>query len=280
MSATGSKYKNLCQEISGYGKVMVAYSGGVDSTLLLRVALECLGRDNVLAVTSQSPLTHELDITAARGTVGSLGAQHRIITVNNLENENIASNPPHRCYYCKLHLYTLLEQLARQEGYSVIIEGTNASDQGDYRPGFEALQQFNRVRSPLLSNGLDKSEVRQLAYQLGLENWDRPSNACLASRFPYGEPLTAEKLAAVSRAETELAAMGLTGIRVRYHGPVARIEMLPGDMERMMKPEMRAAASQTVKKCGFTYVSLDLDGYVQGSLNKELQRKPGGREFP
>jgi len=277
LSATGSKYEKLCQEISGYGKVMVAYSGGVDSTLLLRVALDCLGRDNVLAVTSQSPLTHELDITAARETARALGAHHRIITVNKLENENIASNPANRCYYCKLHLYTLLEQLARQEGYSVIIEGSNVSDLGDYRPGFEALKQFNLVRSPLLSGGFDKAEVRQLARQLGLSNWNRPSNACLASRFPYGERLTAEKLAAVSRAETELAAMGLTGVRVRYHGPVARIEMPPGDFDRILKSDMRAAISQAVKKCGFTYVSLDLDGYVQGSLNKELQRKPGDR---
>lgn len=276
MSSTGTKYKNLCQEISGYGKVMVAYSGGVDSTLLLRVALDCLGRDNVLAVTSQTPLIPESDMKAAQETAASMGAQHRIITVNNLENENIASNPPNRCYHCKLHLYTLLEQLARQEGYSVIVEGSNVSDLGDYRPGFEALKQFELVRSPLLANGLDKSEVRQLARKLGLENWDRPSNACLASRFPYGEHLTVEKLTAVSRAETELAAMGLTGIRVRYHGPVARIEMPPGDIDRIVKPGMRAAVSQAVKRYGFTYVSLDLDGYVQGSLNKELQRKLGG----
>lgn len=273
MSSTESKFQNLCREISGYGKVMVAYSGGVDSTLLLRVALDCLGRDNVLAVTSQSPLIPEFDVRAAQETAASMGVQHRIIKVDSLENQSIATNPPNRCYHCKLHLYTLLEQLARQEGCSVIIEGTNVSDLGDYRPGFEALKQFDLVRSPLLASGLDKTEVRQLARKLGLENWDLPSNACLASRFPYGEHLTAEKLTAVSRAETELAAMGLTGIRVRYHGPVARIEMPPGDIDRMMKPEMRAAVSEAVKRCGFTYVSLDLDGYVQGSLNKELKRE-------
>ena len=270
MFTAGSKYENLCREIAGYGKVMVAYSGGVDSTLLLRAALDCLGRDKVLAVTCKSQLTHELDLEAARQYTLSMGAEHRLIEIDKLENENIAANPPNRCYYCKLQLYTLLEQLARQEGYSAVIEGSNVSDLDDYRPGFEALKQFELVKSPLLSAGLDKSEIRELARSLGLNNWNRPSNACLASRFPYEERLTVEKLAAVSQAETGLTAMGLTGVRGRHHGAVARIELPSEEIPRIMEPAIRAAVSQTVKKCGFTYVSLDLDGYRTGSLNEGL----------
>lgn len=274
MDKPEEKLACLSHYIKGLERVVVAFSGGVDSSLLLKVALDCLGRENVLAVTVRSPLMPHRDLDTAVKIARELHAPHRIIETDELQDVQIAANTPQRCYHCKRHTFELLTGRARREGYRSILEGSNSSDTLDYRPGLAAVRSFEMVRSPLLDCGLEKNEIRRIARLLGLKNWDRPARPCLASRIPYGEPLTPEKLEMVDRAEERLAALGLKNVRVRYHGTVARIEIDRDEMPGVLEPELLRRISREVKDCGFTYVALDLDGYRTGSLNEVIDDDP------
>ena len=256
--------------ISQWPRVIVAFSGGVDSSLVLRTAIQALGPENVLAVTVVSPLMPERDQGTAAAVAADMGARRRIVKTDELQDEAIAANPSNRCFYCKSNTFGLLTAIAGEEGYQAVLDGTNRSDCGDYRPGMAAIRGFETVHSPLLECGLAKPEVRRLARQLGLPNWNLPAQACLASRIPYGEPLTLEKLEQIARAEAILIEFGLENVRVRHHGQIARIEVAPEELVKVLKPELLQEISRRIKVCGFTYAALDLDGYRTGSLNEVL----------
>jgi uncharacterized protein len=268
--ALQGKLGSLKAYISQLKRVVVAFSGGVDSSLVLKVALDLLGSENVLAITVVSPLMPERDQGMAQAVAQSLGARRRVITTDELQVEEIAVNPPNRCWHCKKNTFALLTGIAREEGYLAVLDGTNRSDCSDYRPGMAAIRSFDTVRSPLLECGLDKQEVRRLARGLGLSNWNLPAQACLASRIPYGVALTLESLEQVARAEAVLIEFGLRNVRVRHHGQIARIEIAPEELDKVLNRESLQAISGKIRACGFAYVALDLDGYRTGSLNEVL----------
>lgn len=270
MNVLQSKYSLLTSEITKMKKVIVAYSGGVDSTLLLKVAYDCLGAENVLAVTESSPFIPKHDIQTAIAMAKEIGVPHKLLETNELVVEDIISNPPNRCYYCKLHTFGLLVELARKEGFAAILEGTNFSDLQDYRPGMDAVKSLEMVKSPLLDCKLEKEEIRTLAQSLQLRNWDQPAGACLASRIPYGERISMIKLASIAEAEARLHRLGISNVRVRHHGSIARVEVPREEFPLVLNPDFLNLMSQEVKACGFTYVTLDVDGYNTGSLNKCL----------
>lgn len=271
MDGLEQKLSKLSSYISQLNRVVVAFSGGVDSSLLLKVALDSLKEKNVLAVTVASPLLPSRDLKDAVVLADELGALHQVLEADPLQVPEVVSNPPDRCYHCKSYILKLLVDLACQEGYRAVLEGSNLSDTGDYRPGLAAVRSLEMVKSPLLECDLEKREVRTLARLLGLRNWNRPARPCLASRIPYGEPLSLSKLQLVARAEDKLIDLGLANVRVRYHGSLARIEVDPAEMQRLLNRESLQAISREVKSCGFTYVALDLDGYRTGSFNEVIE---------
>jgi uncharacterized protein len=257
--------------IAKLGSVAVAYSGGTDSTYLLAACLDVLGPNRVLALTADSPLTPRAELAEARAVAAQLGARHRVLPSDDLANEAIVANPPDRCYHCKFARFGALLEIARAEGLAHLVHGENADDARDYRPGSRAAEELE-VRAPLREAGLAKADVRALSRARGLPNWNRPSNACLASRFPYGTPLTRENLARVEAAEDTLRrAWGLQQLRVRDHYPVARLEVPPEEITRLAQPEARALISEELRALGYRYVALDLVGYRMGSLNDELE---------
>jgi len=212
----------------------------------------------------------ERDRGWAQTVAQSLGARRRVITTDELQVEEIAANPPNRCWHCKKNTFALLTGIAREEGYLAVLDGTNRSDCSDYRPGMAAIRSFDTVYSPLLKCDLDKQEVRRLARNLGLSNWNLPAQACLASRIPYGVPLDRESLEQVARAEAVLIELGLRNVRVRHHGQIARIEIAPEELDQVLNRQSLQVISGRIKACGFAYVALDLDGYRTGSLNEVL----------
>jgi uncharacterized protein len=249
------------------GSVVIGYSGGVDSTLLLKKALDVLGQERVLAVTAATATYEPGEVDEAEVLANALGAAHARLRSTELEDEGFLANPPERCYYCKTDLYGDLKQLAAERGFETVIDGSQADDALDWRPGLKALDEQGIV-SPLKEAGLTKADVRALSRQLGLPTADKPANACLASRFPYGEPITAQKLGRVGRAERVLREAGFGTVRVRHHGDVARIEVPPGDRARLL-----AAADRIIpalKALGYVWVSMDLEGYRTGSMNEAL----------
>jgi len=268
MDQLEEKHARLTQYIAGLQRVIVAFSGGVDSSLLLKVALDSLQERNVLAATVSSPLLPQRELEAAVDLAKKLHAPHRVIETDELQDAEISANPPDRCYFCKSHTFELLTGIARREGYRGVLVGTNKSDENDYRPGMKAARSFEMVKSPLLDCGINKEEVRRLAKALGLDNWNKPAAACLASRIPYGEALTSEKLNMIAQAEARLADLGLSQVRVRCHGSLARVEVGEGDLPKVLNTAMLRLLSREVKSCGFTYVALDADGYRTGSLNE------------
>jgi pyridinium-3,5-biscarboxylic acid mononucleotide sulfurtransferase len=270
MDRAEERLRELERIVAPYGSALVAFSGGVDSSLALAVCARALPKEKVLAVTSNNEtyLPSELDL--AREFAGSLGVEHLIVNTRELDNPDYASNPANRCYFCKSTLYSDLRRIAGERGYACVVDGANADDEGDYRPGRRAAKELEVV-SPLSLAGMGKAEVRALARDLGLPSWDKPALACLSSRFPYGQEITAEKLAQVARAEEFLREQGFRQVRVRHHGEIARLEVGPEEMERAFA--LREKISAELKEAGFLYVALDLSGYEPGSLNATLGKK-------
>jgi pyridinium-3,5-biscarboxylic acid mononucleotide sulfurtransferase len=252
-----------------YRSALVAFSGGVDSSLALAVAARALPKHRVLAVTSNNEtyLPSELDL--AREFAESLGVEHLVVNTRELDDPNYASNPTNRCYFCKSTLYTDLTKLAEEKGYACVVDGANKDDEGDYRPGRKAAKELGVV-SVLSEAGMTKADVRGLAKYLGLPTWDKPALACLSSRFPYGQEITPEKLSQVARAEEFLRREDFKQVRVRHHGEIARLEIGPDELERAFA--MREKISAELLDAGFLYVTLDLAGYRAGSLNAALKK--------
>lgn len=269
--STQDKLETLRAELKSARSALVAFSAGVDSTLMAVLAHRELG-DKALAVTATSPAFPERELQEAVELAGELGFAHRIIRSQELADPNYAENPTDRCYYCKTELYQLLNQIADNESFDLILDGTNADDLGDHRPGRKAAEE-KKVRSLFAECGLTKKEIRELSADLGLSTADKPAFACMASRFPYGMKISAEKLKKVERAEDALRDMGFRQLRVRVHDDLARIELQPSDIERALDPACREALDQAVKAAGFQYVCLDLLGYRQGSLNEALNHE-------
>ena len=277
MDRAAQRLRELEKMVAPYGSALVAFSGGVDSSLALAICARALPTEGVLAVTSNNEtyLPSELDL--AREFADSLGVEHLIVNTRELDDPNYASNPANRCYFCKSTLYSDLRRIAAERGYACVVDGANADDEGDYRPGRKAAKELEVV-SPLSLAGMGKAEVRELAKHLGLPSWDKPALACLSSRFPYGQEITPEKLAQVARAEEFLRGKGFRQVRVRHHGEIARLEVGPEEMERAFA--LRAEISAELKEAGFLYVALDLAGYESGSLNAVLGRKKAKRTLP
>ena len=248
--------------------MIVAFSGGVDSAYLAYVASSELG-DRALAITGDSASYPSFQRELAAKLTNSFSLRHEIVLTEEFDDPNYTNNPINRCYYCKSELYAKLDQLARERGFAVICDGTNADDVGDFRPGREAAREKG-VRSPLLECGLTKSEIRELSRRAGLPTWSEPASACLSSRVPYGQMVTIEKLSMVDKAETALKKLGFRQVRVRHHGDVARIEIAEEEMARALDPQMTRQMSAELKALGFRYVTLDLEGYRTGSLNEAV----------
>lgn len=261
------KLVKLRQILGAMKKVVLAFSGGVDSTFLLKMALEVLGNGNVLAVTGQSPTYPAWEFAEAKELAHNLGARQLIITTEELACDDFAANPPERCYFCKQELFSRLQQIAAEEGADHILDGTNLDDLGDFRPGRKAAKELG-IASPLLETGLTKEDIRFFSRQMGLATWDKPACACLSSRFPYGTRITPAKLTQVERGEDYLRSLGFTQFRLRHHGEVVRIEIVQEEFPRLLNQANQVA--KELKAVGFTYVALDLEGYRTGSMNETL----------
>ena len=251
-------------------RALIAYSGGIDSTLVAKIACDVLG-DRALAVTAVSPSLLPEELEDARIQAAEIGITHELVETHEMDNPNYTSNPVNRCYFCKSELHDTLKPLAIQRGYSYVVDGINADDLKDYRPGIQAAKERG-ARSPLAEVGVTKVEVRQLSQKLGLPWWDKPAQPCLSSRFPYGEEITIGKLQRVGRAEVYLRKLGLKNLRVRSEGDTARIELPPEQIQEFVLTTDLAQLVSTFQGYGFVYVTLDLEGYRSGKLNQVLGR--------
>jgi uncharacterized protein len=250
--------------LKSMGSAVIAYSGGVDSTFLVKAA--ALSGIRVLAVTGFSPTMPEQDFLDAKEAVKAMGVRHMVIETSELERDDFRENPPDRCFHCKSELFGRLRTIAESEDCSQLLDGSNLDDVDDWRPGRRAALE-NGVRSPLIEAGLRKQEIRDLSRALNLPIWNKPSSPCLSSRFPYGEPITIGALKRVEAAERFLKSLGFTELRVRHHGNTARIELREDDIPRITGPEMRVTVTEKLRSLGYAFVSLDLEGFRSGKMN-------------
>ena len=263
-----TKLDLLRSEIAQMQSVLVAFSGGVDSSFLLKVSHDVLG-DRAVAVTALSASYARSEFEDSKRLAGQIGARQILIETGELEALGYRENSPERCFFCKDELFTKLEPLARKEGLRYVVYGEIADDRADHRPGARAARE-HRVRAPLAEAGFTKLEIRRISRELGLPTWDKPSMACLASRVPYGSEVTADKLARIEQAEEVLRGLGLRQYRVRHHGTIARIEVDPRDFEELVRSPLRELVLEKIRAAGFQYVALDLAGYRTGSLNEVI----------
>lgn len=257
--------KNLFAEME---QALIAYSGGVDSTLVAKIAYDVLG-DRAIAVTAVSPSLLPEELEDAQIQAAQIGIAHQIVQTHEMDNPNYTTNPVNRCYFCKSELHDTLKPMAKQLGYAYVVDGVNADDLRDYRPGIQAAKERG-VRSPLAELSITKAQVRQLSQQLGLPWWDKPAQPCLSSRFPYGEQITVGKLQRVGRAEIYLRSLGWQNLRVRSEGDTARIELPPEQIKEFVYRADLQAIISAFRSYGFVYVTLDLEGYRSGKLNQVL----------
>ena len=265
-SSTQEKYSQIQQIMADLGSVVVAYSAGVDSTLVLRIARDALG-ERVVAATGLSDTYPDEEMAEARTLAAEMGVEHVMVRTEELTDPRYAMNSHQRCFFCKNELYGKLRELADQRGIPHIVDGTNADDLGDHRPGLRAARQIG-VRSPLQEVGMTKAEIREISNELGLRTWDKPAFACLSSRFPYGTPITLEMLKQVADAERGIRQLGFRGFRVRHHDKLARLEVDPADFPRVLERHDEVVAC--IRAAGYRFVTLDLQGYRSGSLNEGL----------
>ncbi len=269
--ALNQKLDQLTALFSEMEQALIAYSGGIDSTLVAKVAYDVL-RDRALAITAVSPSLLPEDLEDAKVQAATIGIRHELVQTHEMDNPNYASNPVNRCYFCKSELHDTLKPIATERGYPYVLDGVNADDLSDYRPGIQAAKERG-ARSPLAEVGITKLEVRQLSKQLGLPWWDKPSQPCLSSRFPYGELITVEKLQRVGRAEVYLRQLGLQNLRVRSEGDTARIELPSEQIKEFVLTMDLPQIVQAFQKLGFHFVTLDLEGFQSGKLNRVLEAK-------
>lgn len=268
--ALSAKYAALRQILRDLRRVAVAFSGGVDSTCVLKAAVETLGADHVVAVTGRSPSVASAELDDAAALARLIGVEHVVIDTDEFNDPNYLANPTNRCYFCKTSLYTHLGRFLDERGLTAIINGVNADDLGDYRPGLQAAGEHN-VRAPLAEAGCTKADVRALSAHFGLPTHDKPASPCLSSRVQYGEAITPQKLRMIEAAEAFLHELGFRECRVRHHNNLARIEVPLQELPRLAEPEVAARVEQRLRTLGYSYVTLDLRGFRSGSMNEVIQ---------
>ncbi|HET7732895.1 MAG TPA: ATP-dependent sacrificial sulfur transferase LarE [Paludibacter sp.] len=264
------KYEKLKTIIAETNKAAVAYSGGVDSTLLSKVAFDVL-KENSIAITLVSPMNAQSEMKDAEELAKEIGITHYMINDDEIEDEVLA-NPVNRCYHCKKVEFTHILEKANEEKISIVFDGSNVDDMSDYRPGLQALSEL-KVISPLRLAGLTKSDIRELSHELGLRTWNKPALACLGSRIPYGERITIEKLTRIDKSEDFMRTLGFIQFRVRSHGDMARIEVSPEERTKLFDEKLLDTISKQLKSYGYQYVCLEMEGYITGSLNRVIEKK-------